>query len=92
MAVLLAWERAETADRVHLESLIQHWQPENLSAVNKLLARYETFEPSRAVIGKYLEQARRALKTLPESDGRAGLFGLADFLAQQTAGLIVDIR
>src|SRR5450432_3956171 len=90
--VLLAWERAGAADRAHLESLIQRWQPENLSAVNKLLARYETFEPSRNVIGKYLELARRALKSLPESGGRAGLFGLADFLAQQTAVLTVDIR
>ena len=88
--VLLAWERADLADRAHLESLIQHWQPDNLSAVNKLLARYETFEPSREVIGKYLEQARRALKTLPESGGRAGLFVLADFLAQQTAVLTVS--
>ncbi len=44
--VLLAWERANGADRAHLESLIQHWQPENLSAVNQLLVRYETFEPS----------------------------------------------
>ncbi len=88
--VLLAWERADMADRAHLESLIQQWQSENLSAVNKLLARYETFEPSRDVIGKYLEQARRALKTLPESGGRAGLFVLADFLAQQTAVLAVS--
>jgi octaprenyl-diphosphate synthase len=90
--VLLAWERANVADRAHLESLIQHWQPENLSAMNQLLVRYETFEPSRDVIAKYLEQARRALKALPESRGRAGLFGLADFLAQQTAVLTVDIR
>jgi hypothetical protein len=71
--------------------LIQHWQPENLSAVNQLLVRYETFEPSRGVIAKYLEQARRALKVLPESGGLAGLFGVADFLAQQTAGLTVSI-
>jgi octaprenyl-diphosphate synthase len=90
--VLLAWERANVADRAHLENLIQNWQPKNLSAVNGLLVKYETFEPSLEVIAKYLEQARRALKILPESNGRAGLFGLADFLAQQTAGLTVDIR
>jgi octaprenyl-diphosphate synthase len=90
--VLLAWERANVADRAHLENLIQDWQTENLSAVNELLVRYETFEPSLEVIAKYLEQARRALKVLPESGGRAGLFGLADFLAQQTAVLTVDIR
>ena len=29
--VLLAWERANAADRAHLENLIQNWQPENLS-------------------------------------------------------------
>jgi octaprenyl-diphosphate synthase len=90
--VLLAWERANATDRACLEVLIQNWQPGNLSAVNGLLVRYETFEPSREVVAKYLEQARWALKALPESSGRAGLFGLADFLAQQTAGLTVDIQ
>jgi octaprenyl-diphosphate synthase len=89
--VLLAWERAGSSERAHLEKLIQHWQPENLTAVNELLVRYETFEPSREVIAKYLELARKALKILPESAGRAGLFGLADFLAQQTATLTVSI-
>jgi octaprenyl-diphosphate synthase len=89
--VLLAWERANAADRARLENLIKNWQPENLSAVNELLARYETFEPSQAVIGRYLEQARRVLRVLPESGGRAGLFGLADFLAQQTGALAVCI-
>lgn len=89
--VLLAWERANAADRTNLESLIQNWQPQNLSAVNGLLARYETFEPSLQVIAKYLESSRQALKVLPESSGRAGLFGLADFLAQQTATLTVSI-
>jgi octaprenyl-diphosphate synthase len=88
--VLLAWERASVADRTTLENLIRSWQPENLSAVNELLARYETFEPSRQVIAKYLEQSRQALQALPESSGRAGLFGLGDFLAQQTASLTVS--
>jgi len=61
------------------------------SRVRNLLARYETFEPSLQLITKYLEQSRQALKVLPESSGRAGLFGLADFLAQQTASLTVSI-
>jgi octaprenyl-diphosphate synthase len=89
--VLLAWERASAADRTNLESLIQNWLPQNLSAVNELLARYETLEPSVQVIAKYLEQSRQALKVLPESSGRTGLFGLADFLAQQTGVLTVSI-
>jgi octaprenyl-diphosphate synthase len=89
--VLLAWERASAADRARLEQLVENWQPENLAAVNELLARYETFEPSQNIIARYLEQARRALRVLPESGGRAGLLGVADFLAQQTDALAVCI-
>jgi len=89
--VLLAWERANVPDRERLEQLVENWQPENLAAVNELLARYETFEPAQGVIARYLEQARRALRVLPESGGRAGLSGLADFLAQQTDALAVCI-
>jgi octaprenyl-diphosphate synthase len=87
--VLLAWERAGAADRARLEKLIERWSPENLPGVNELLARYATFEPTLEVVGRYLEQARRALRALPESAGRAGLFGLTDFLAQQMDVLAV---
>ncbi|HZL14383.1 MAG TPA: polyprenyl synthetase family protein [Verrucomicrobiae bacterium] len=89
--VLLAWERANADDCAHLEHLIENWLPQNLSDVNRLLAKYETFEPSVEVINRYLEAARQALRALPESSGRAGLFGLADFLAQQTRTLVVCI-
>ena len=89
--VLLAWERAGTADRAKLEQLVETWQPENLPAVNELLARYETFGPSQDIISRYLEQARRTLRTLPESSGRAGLLGLSNFLEQQTGALAVCI-
>jgi octaprenyl-diphosphate synthase len=89
--VLLAWERAGAVDRARLEKMIENWRLENLPAVNELLARYETFEPSLEVIGRYLEAARQALKILPESSGRAGLFGLADYLAQQMETLAVNI-
>jgi octaprenyl-diphosphate synthase len=88
--VLLAWERADAGDRARLENLIEHWQPENLAAVNALMERYETLQPSLEVIAKYLELARQALKSLPDSGGRSGLFGLADFLAQQTTVLTVS--
>ncbi len=87
--LLLAWERANAADRAHLENLIENWQPENLSAVNGLLARYETFEPSLQAIERYLAQARQALLVLPDSSGREGLLALLDFLAQQTDALAV---
>jgi octaprenyl-diphosphate synthase len=88
--LLLAWERASTPDRANLEAAIKNWQPENLPAVNQLLAKYETFEPSVQEIEKFLEQARHALRVLPASTGRAGLMAMTDFLAQQTAALAVQ--
>ena len=87
--VLLAWERASAADRAELEELTQNWQPAALPRVNELLAKYETLGPTLEVIQCYLEQGRQALRVLPESGGRAGLLGLADYLAQQTCALAV---
>lgn len=87
--LLLVWERASVDDRARLENMIKNWQPEYFSAVNELLVRYSTFGPSLQVIERYLEQARQALRVLPQSPGRDGLFDLVDFLAQQTSGLTV---
>jgi geranylgeranyl pyrophosphate synthase len=86
---LLAWERATARDRAHLENIIGNWQPENFPAVNELLVKYDTFEPSLEVIANYLEQARKALRVLPENSGRTGLFNLTEYLAQQTGVLTV---
>jgi octaprenyl-diphosphate synthase len=88
--VLLAWERASASNRKQLEQLIQNWQPKNLLAVNGLLAKYDTFEPSVREIRRFLDQASEALNTLPESAGRVGLAAMTDFLAQQTSTLAVQ--
>jgi len=89
--LLLAWERATPAERTRLEQAIQNWQPENFPMVNRLLAQYETFGPSMQVVEDYLEQARGALRALPEGPGRASLSALADFLAQQIETLAVCV-
>jgi len=88
--LLLAWENADATDRARLEDLIENWRPENFAAVNSLLLKYETFEPTVQEIGRLLEQARKALRVLPASPGRAGLLGMTDFLAQQTGALAVQ--
>jgi octaprenyl-diphosphate synthase len=88
--VLLAWERASATDRAELENLILKWSPENFAPVKALLAKYETFAPSVGEIERFLELARRALRVLPASPGQAGLLALTNFLAQQTAALVVQ--
>jgi len=85
--VLQAWERATLEDRATLEALVGNWQPGAFAWVNQLLARHNTLKPTVALIERYLAQARQSLKSLPESVGRAGLQGVTDFLAQQTAAL-----
>src|SRR6266571_5279016 len=85
--VLLTWERATISDRAKLEALVQTWQPSSLPRVSELLTRYETLGPTVEIIGQYLDQARETLRSLPESDGRAGLFGVTEYLARQTGML-----
>jgi len=85
--ILLAWERANQKDRARLEQLVQNWQSASLPRVTEMLARYETLEPTMEVIERYLDQARESLRLLPESSGRAGLFGVTEYLARQTATL-----
>ena len=85
--VLLAWERANDADRVRLEGMVQNWQPGAFAGVKELLVRHATLGPSRELIERYLAQARQGLRVLPESEGRAGLFEVTEYLARQTAVL-----
>jgi len=87
--VLLAWECADASDRVELEELVLNWQPATQARITEFLVKYETPGQTLEVIQRYLEQGRQALRVLPESSGRSGLLGLADFLAQQTGALVV---
>ena len=89
LPVLLLWERATDSDRARLESLIQNWQEGALAQVGVLLSRYETLAPSVESIHEHLERARQMLRGLPESHGRACLFGLTEYLARQTDALAI---
>jgi octaprenyl-diphosphate synthase len=87
LPVLLAWERASAADRALLEELVHNRQGAWMSRVSELLVKYETLGPSLEIIEGYLNKARQMLGTLPESNGRTGLSGLAEYLARQTTAL-----
>jgi octaprenyl-diphosphate synthase len=89
LPVLLLWERATTAERARLEYLVHDWQDGALVEVGALLAQYDTLTPSVASIHQYLEKARRMLRAMPESHGRACLLGLTEYLARQTDALVV---
>jgi octaprenyl-diphosphate synthase len=84
LPLLLAWERATATGRAELAELIENWQPTAMGRVSEMLARYDVLGPSLEVIGDYLAKARQTLAALPESEGRAGLQDLTEFLARQT--------
>jgi octaprenyl-diphosphate synthase len=85
--VLLAWERASTPERAQLETLIRDWRADSFPQVNQLLARHGTLGPTRELVERHLAQARQSLGSLPQSEGRAGLDGVTEYLARQTAAL-----
>jgi octaprenyl-diphosphate synthase len=83
LPVLRLWEQADAADRAHLRELVEGWQSGSMNRLGELLAKYEALGGSLEIIHQYLEEARQSLQTLPASNGRAGLLGLADYLARQ---------
>jgi len=87
LPVLLAWERSDGSERERLRHLVQAWEPGSISAASKLFSKYDTLTASREIIHGLLEQSRQAIKPLPGSAGRSGLFGLTDYLAVQSAKL-----
>jgi len=89
LPVLVAWEQADAADRAELKSIVQAFKPGSMQRMTRLLAKYHTLSASVTIIREYLDQARQVLRSLPLSDGRAGLLGLADYLARQTDALAV---
>ncbi len=86
LPLLLAWERAEAADREFLQQLVEIRDPAPLPRVAELLARYDTLRDSRLIMRQYVERARQALRFLPASS-RTGLLALTDFLARQMDAL-----
>ena len=87
LPVLLAWERADAQDRATLHESVESWHNGALARTSELLAKYDTLTSSVQVIEEYLKRSREALKLLPESDGRQGLWGLTGYLLRQAETL-----
>lgn len=91
LPMLLLWERASVAERERIEALIQNWETTSLPQVSALLAKHETLGLSLAIVRQYLDKASQSLRSLPVSDGRAGLLGLVEYLARQTESLRICV-
>lgn len=87
LPLLVLWERAGTKERARLEKLIQHPQNGAFAEISSLLAAHETLVESQETFREYLELAQQSLRDLPESNGRAGLIGLTEYLSRQVDAL-----
>lgn len=87
LPMLIAMERATPGERAQFQAAVQDWRPENLSRVVKWLNKYHALSISRQTVHEYLSAARDALVVLRESDSRAALFAVTEYLAQQTDAL-----
>ncbi len=87
LPVLLAWERANAADRRRLQEMVRAWQGDSMKQMSALLVKYDTLSASLSSMQEYLDQARRQLVALSPSAGRSSLLGLTDYLALQTSAL-----
>jgi octaprenyl-diphosphate synthase len=87
LPVLLAFERADEPDHAALQEMIRDWNPSSMMRLTGLFKKYDCLKGSLASLQFYLETARQSLLTLPNSVGRASLFGLTEYLAGQTDSL-----
>jgi octaprenyl-diphosphate synthase len=87
LPMIIAMERAGGAERAQFQATVQDWRPENFVRVVQWLNKHHALAASQKAVREYLAAAREAIVSLRESESRAGLFGLADYLAQQTDAL-----
>jgi len=87
LPILVVLERANAEEKARLRELVEAWRPHHLEKVVELLRQHDALKESRRVIFQYLAEANKALEILPESEGRAALPMLSEFLGRQTIAL-----
>ncbi len=87
LPMLLLWERASAKDRERVQQMLENWNASFMKQVADLLAKYDTLTPSLETMRQVLGEARRALDSVGNEAGRAGLSRLTEYLTRQTSAL-----
>ena len=82
LPVLLLLEKADI--RTQVIGLLQKWNSTEFERLIKALTDHHVMTESRQIVHEYLHAARQSVAELPQSDSRAGLLALTDYLGQQT--------
>jgi len=88
LPILIALERSTPAEREALEELLQEWEPRRFADLMASLRRHQALEGACHAVRQHLVVAGQKLSGLPESECRASLCQLTDYLTRQTDGLV----
>jgi len=91
LPILMAWKRAEDAQREQLRDLIIPWKRNALPEVIEMLDRLDALGECRRVIHQYLDTAHQHLSILEASESRDALHAFCAFLEQQSEQLGVSL-
>ncbi|MBI2948208.1 MAG: polyprenyl synthetase family protein [Verrucomicrobia bacterium] len=84
LPVLIVLESGSAEDQARLRDYVQNWEPGLLPRLQELLEKYDAQSTSRAIVGSYLESAKKTLQSVSESPSRSALVSLADFVRHQS--------
>jgi len=84
LPIIVALERAGTADQQFLEDAVRAWEPEHHRRLREILDQHGALGESANVIRGLCRQARTVLEVLPPTAGRSSLEAATDFVAHQT--------
>lgn len=87
LPILIALERSQPAERQALQALLQDWNPRRFAELLTLLRRHQALEGACHAVRQQLVVAGQKLGSLPETESRASLAALADYLTRQTDAL-----
>lgn len=87
LPMLLLLERAEMSDRENVRGYVEEWQPRYFPHLRSLLRTHQVLSETRRAVQRYLNAAQQTLNVLADSESRASLFYLTEYLAQQSGAL-----
>jgi len=89
LPVIVAFERADPAQRRQLDALLADWTPDRFPRLCAMLERFDALAESVATLRALCESARDSLLALEDAGKRRPLMDAAEFVAQLTGSLRV---
>ncbi len=88
LPVILLLQALPLSERSSWTERLKSWESHDLLELRNLLEQHQALPKSAATVNELLQDARRAVHSLPASASRSSLLALPDFLAAQMSQLL----